>query len=126
MPFPIFVVILILPLLLSVVFAFTKGRRGTDTPLVNFFHNRPAGWGMLFITFVAAVTLVAQGIYHYGGCIGGLKAPPRCERIGEGLAVTSFGLFFMGQIYLLGLCLPTLILLGIAEYLTRRKTTGSK
>ncbi len=114
----LFLLIVVFPPLVVVVCAWHTALT-VARPARFIFKNRCAGNGIAAMVFLAVVVGSARLGYGYGNCVDGLKAPATCTRLDNGLGDLLFQVDFLGGLYLVFAGLPTILLLGVAEIITR-------
>ena len=110
-----------LPLVAMVIWAFATRHPRYNTKKILFFRNKAVAVGVFILIFIVFMVLVAWQTYELGGCIGGLLSSARCKYMPSWIGNVTHNIYFLGMIYLVVACLPTLLLLGIAEFISRHK-----
>ena len=114
-----------LPLIIFVVWAFATRQPRYNAEKLLFFRNQIVAMTVGIIIAEAILIFIAWLIYNAGGCDGGFLSHARCTGLSDDIGSIMHGIWFLGAIYLVAACLPALILLGIIEFITRRKFRNS-
>ncbi len=109
------------PMIALVIWAFVRRQPRFCAEKLLFFRNRAVAIGVFLITFGALMVFIAWMGYELGECRGGIFAQAKCNRLPDNIGDAMHDLSLGGAIYLVIACLPTLVLLGIIEFITRRK-----
>jgi len=109
------------PMLGLVIWAFATTHPHHSAQKTLFLRNRAVAVGIITICLVAVTVLIAWQAYEIAWCHSGLLSPVKCNDIPDKIGGYLFAIFFLGTVYLVVICLPALLLMGIAEWITRRK-----
>jgi len=113
------------PMLGLVIWAFATTRAHHSTAKTLFLQNRAVAVGIITMCLVAVTVLIAWQAYKLGWCHSGLLSPTKCNRMPDEIGGHLFTVYFSGAAYLAVICLPALLLMAIAEWMTRRKLRNS-
>lgn len=117
--------ILTVPVALSVLGALTFKGKNHGKPLLGFFLNRPAGWGILFISLAAILVQGSLWLFDYGACETTATGAVTCQHIASELGRFLSEIFLVGFPLMLSLYLPAFLLLHVVEHLTKRRAKRS-
>ncbi|WP_457645921.1 hypothetical protein [Profundibacter sp.] len=109
------------PMLGLVIWAFVTTHPRHSARKTLFLRNKAVAVGIITICIVAVTVLVAWQAYEMAWCHSGLLSPVKCNHLPDKIGSYLFIIFFPGTAYLVVICLPALLLMGIAEWITRRK-----
>jgi len=113
------------PMLGFVIWAFATTHPRHSSKKILFLRNKAVAVGIITISLVAIMVLIAWQAYEMAWCHSGLLSPVRCNHLPDKIGGYLFTIFFLGTIYLVVICLPALLLMGIAEWITRSKYRSS-
>lgn len=113
------------PMLGLVIWAFATMHPRFSTTKILFLQNRAVAFGVITICLVALTVLIAWQAYEMGRCHNGLLSPAKCSNLPDKIGGYLFNIHFLGAIFLVAICLPALLMMGIAEFITRRKLQTS-
>ena len=113
------------PMLGFVIWAFATTHPRHSAKKILFLRNKAVAVGIITICLVAITVLISWQAYEMASCHSGLLTPVKCNNLPDKIGGYLFTIFFLGTIYLVVICLPALLLMGIAEWITRRKYQSS-
>ena len=113
------------PMLGLVVWAFATTHPRHSAKKTLFLRNKAVAVGIITICLVAITVLIAWQAYEMAWCHSGLLSPVKCNKLPNQIGGYLFTIYFPGTVYLVVICLPALLLMGIAEWITRRKYRSS-
>lgn len=87
----------------------------------KWVKNRYVAAGIALILVVAMTGAAGLAVYEFGQCTNGFKGPARCARITNAVGGAGYGVFFVGLIWLPTIGVVFAGVLGLAEWMTRRK-----
>ncbi len=114
-----------LPLIIFVVWAFASRQPQYNAKKLLFFRNRIVAMAVGLICLVAILIFIAWLIYKAAGCHSSFVFHESCTVLSNDIGTIIHDIWFLGAIYLVVACLPALLLLGIIEFITRRKFRNS-
>jgi len=96
------------------------------------FYGAPRKWvqnryvivGAALILFVALIGAAGLALYELGHCTNGFKGPTRCARLTNAIGNAGYGVFFVGLAWLPTVGVLFAAVLGLAEWITRRRMRG--
>jgi len=113
------------PMLGLVIWAFATTHPRHFSKKTLFLRNKAVAVGIITICLVAITVLSGWQAYEMAWCHSGLLSPVKCNHLPDKIGGYLFAIFFLGTVYLVVICLPALLLMGIAEWITRRKYRSS-